>query len=150
MHVARTIWIEATPDEIFDLVADVTRWPILLPHYRSVRVIGDDGRSQRIKMAAWRGLIPVSWTSLYEPDRGAHRLWFKHVRGVTRGMRVGWRLAAANGGADVTIEHDFMPPWPLISRPAAWFICRFFVQPIAGKTLRRFKALAEQRVMAFP
>jgi hypothetical protein len=54
-------------------------------------------------------------------------------------MDVTWRIEATDGGSRVTIEHDFRP------RISAWatFVDRAFTQPIARRTLRTFKALAE-------
>ena len=144
MHVSNRIWFAAPPHEIFDLVSDLRRWPDLLPHYRYVRVLGEQESMQRVKMAARRDFIPVSWTSLYEPDAARLRLRFRHVGGVTRGMKVEWRIEAVGSGTDVSIEHNFSPNWSFLAGPGAWFITRFFVQNIAGKTLRRFKELAER------
>jgi hypothetical protein len=54
-------------------------------------------------------------------------------------MDVTWHIDATRSGCRVTIEHDFQP------RFAAWalFVDRAFTQPIAGRTLRTFKTLAE-------
>jgi hypothetical protein len=101
-------------------------------------------------MAARRDGIPVSWTSILTPRPGEHRILFQHVRGVTRGMAVEWRIEPLlTGHSRVTIGHDFSPRWPLVGGwVARQIIGEFFVRNIAGKTLRRFKALAEQEATA--
>ena len=67
------------------------------------------------------------------------RLRFRHLGGATRGMDVTWHIEPTSTGCRVTIEHDFRP------RVGAWarFVDRAFTRPIAGRTLRTFKALAE-------
>ncbi|HEY7729094.1 MAG TPA: hypothetical protein VID50_11660, partial [Candidatus Eisenbacteria bacterium] len=95
-------------------------------------------------MSARRGLIPVFWEALQTADPEGWSIRFRHVRGVTRGMDVRWSLAPERGGTLVTITHDLDLRWPLLGRFVAdHVIARHFIEPIAGRTLARFKALAE-------
>jgi ribosome-associated toxin RatA of RatAB toxin-antitoxin module len=145
MHLENTIEIQAAPDIIFRLAADIARWPALLPHYRWVRVLEQQGEQKLVQMAAHRDGLPVSWTSVQEPRPEERRILFRHVGGITRGMAVEWRLEPlAADRTRVSIGHDFSPGWPLIGgRIAQLVIGEFFVRNIAGKTLRRIKTLAE-------
>jgi ribosome-associated toxin RatA of RatAB toxin-antitoxin module len=142
MEVTNSVWMSLPPPGVFDLVRDVVRWPDVLPHYRYVRWLSTGGDGQRLKMAARRSGLPVSWTSVYRSDADTLRLHFRHVGGATRGMVVEWRLEPERDGTRVSIHHCFEPAWPLVGRFGAWFICRFFVQNIAGKTLREFERRA--------
>ncbi|HEX9738762.1 MAG TPA: hypothetical protein VGA91_05980, partial [Candidatus Limnocylindria bacterium] len=72
-----------------------------------------------------------------EPDH--LRLRFRHLGGATGGMDVTWRIEPVDGGCRVTIEHDFSPRL----RPWAAIVDRTFAKPIANRTLRGFKAIAE-------
>ena len=148
MRLENSILVDAPADIIFRLAADVVRWPEILPHYRFVRVLGWRGSQTLVKMAARRDGIPVSWTSILEPRPAERRILFRHVRGVTRGMEVEWRLESQpEGSTRVSIRHDFEPGWPLVGgRVAHLIIGEFFVRNIAGKTLRRIKELAEAEV----
>lgn len=139
------IAIQAPPERIFALAADVERWPELLPHYRYVRRLPSSNGERRFAMGARRGPIPVRWeaTQLPLPDEGV--IEFTHTGGVTRGMRVAWRLVPSNGGTQVSIEHQLELGWPLVGRFAAEHVIGpQFVDAIAGRTLRRMKQLAEQ------
>ena len=146
MHLENEILIAAPPDTIFRLAAAVEQWPELLPHYRWVRVLERRGNQALVQMAAHRDGIPVSWTSILTPRPTEQRIYVRHVRGVTRGMAVEWRIQPLpTGHSRVSIRHDFSPRWPLVGGwVARQIIGEFFVRNIAGKTLRRFKALAEQ------
>ena len=144
MNTSDEIWIKASPREVFRLAEAVENWPELLPHYRYVRLLGRDGDVRKVKMAASRDGIPVSWTSLLMPLPRQNKVRFLHVGGVTKGMDVEWRLRRERGGTHVTIQHDLRLGWPPILRQAGEYVIgRFFIHNIAGKTLRRIKQLAE-------
>ena len=135
--------MRAPYERIFDLAAEVERWPQILPHYRYVRRVG--GRDERrFAMGARRGAIPVSWEAIQRPMRAERRIEFVHTGGVTKGMWVAWRFSGDDGAIDVSIEHRLELGWPLIGRFAASrVIGPHFIEAIAGKTLRRVKELAE-------
>jgi ribosome-associated toxin RatA of RatAB toxin-antitoxin module len=145
MHLENTIVIDASVDIVFRLAAEVERWPDTLPHYRRVRVLERRGNRKLVEMAAHRDGLPVSWTSIQELMPAERRILFRHVRGISRGMAVEWRLEPLDGRQTrVSIEHDFSPGWPLIGERAVQLIVgEFIVSNIAGKTLRQIKALAE-------
>lgn len=150
MHSSISIWIAAPPERVFDLAADLERWPERLPHYRYVRIVRRDGAVTRALMSARRGRIPVFWEAEQTPDRVARTIRFRHVGGVTRGMEVLWALRAERSGAregtraSITHDLDFrLGPAPLGRFLADRIIAREFIEPIAGETLRRFKAIAE-------
>lgn len=144
MRSEASIWIAAPPERVFPLVADLARWPERLPHYRYVRVLARENGTVRAAMSARRGPIPVFWEALQTADPQKHEIRFRHVRGVTRGMEVLWTLTPERGGTRARIFHDLDLRWPLIGRfLAERIVGPQFIDPIAGKTLRRFKALAE-------
>jgi hypothetical protein len=70
---------------------------------------------------------------------------YRHVRGITRGMDVAWRVMPRAGGTAVEIVHEWDgPAWPLISRPAANLVIGpVFIHGIASRTLAGIKRHAE-------
>ncbi len=144
MRSELTTWISAPPAAVFPLVAHISMWPERLPHYRYVKILSQSGDETVAAMSARRGPIPVFWHAVQTLDRAAHRIRFRHVRGVTRGMEVLWTLDDEDGGTRATIVHDLDLRWPLIG---PWFAQRViedrFIKPIASRTLRRFKEIAE-------
>jgi ribosome-associated toxin RatA of RatAB toxin-antitoxin module len=140
--------VDADPGLVFALARDVERWSILLPHYARSRLVDHDASGRPVvQFVARRPLVPVLgiglpvvWASRTWNEPEARRLYFEHVAGATRGMRVVWRIEPRGvGGARVTISHDFAPRVPGF----AAFVDRVFTRPIAGRTLASFKALAE-------
>ena len=136
--------IDAPYERIFALAANVERWPQILPHYRYVRPVNDPNGERRFAMGARRGPIPVTWEAIQRPLPEERRIEFVHTGGVTRGMWVAWRFEELDGGVDVSIEHRLDLRWPLIGELVArTVIGPQFIEAIAGRTLRRVKALAE-------
>ncbi len=91
--------------------------------------------------------VPVTWRAEQwsdDSDPGAWRLHFRHIRGVTSGMRVTWRITATTTGTKVVIEHDFRRPLPLVGDAVLpRLIDHWFTRPIATRTLRSLRHLAE-------
>jgi hypothetical protein len=138
------IHIDAPLKRIFDLAAEVERWPERLPHYRYVRRLPTTNGERRFAMGARRGPIPVRWEAIQRPLPDERRIEFLHTGGVTHGMEVAWRFEPNRNGWDVSIEHELTLGWPLIGGWAAQrVIGPQFVEAIARRTLRRVKALAE-------
>lgn len=149
--------VRATLPVIFELAADVERWPLHLPHYRFVRF--EDKRRDGgglVEMSANRpfGAIdwPTRWTSLMAVTRPAPgtpqapSIRFRHVRGITTGMDVEWSFASVPDGTRVRIVHVWNgPQWPLIGEVAArGVIGPVFVHGIASRTLAGLADVAER------
>jgi ribosome-associated toxin RatA of RatAB toxin-antitoxin module len=144
MHTLDEIWMNAPADRVFGLAADIRRWPELLPHYRWVRVVAEGENQRTAEMAARRAFFPVKWTAQQRLIPEERRIIYHHVRGVTRGMEVEWRITERDGGTHVSIEHDLDSHNPLLrSRLADWIVGGFFVSGIASRTLQHMRRAAE-------
>ncbi|HEX5386899.1 MAG TPA: SRPBCC family protein [Gemmatimonadales bacterium] len=151
MRTEDRITVAAPLERVFAAAADVERWPALLEHYRWVRMLERRADGGVVEMAAWRPFGPLRyptwWASEMWIDRAAPAVRYRHIRGVTTGMDVEWRMMRGAGGGrtDVTIVHEWAGPrWPLIGRPAAdWIIGPVFVHGIASRTLAGIKRAVE-------
>jgi hypothetical protein len=150
MRTVDRIRVHAPFARVFAAASSVARWPAILPHYRWVRAL-DGGL---VEMAAWRpfarGLVkyPTWWVSEMTIDRPAGEIRYRHVRGVTTGMHVVWRLVEdgeGSRGVDVEIVHTWEgPSWPLIGKLAANLVIGpVFIHGIASRTLAGIKQAAE-------
>jgi uncharacterized membrane protein len=146
MQTENRIVIQAPASAIYELAAAVEQWPALLPHYRRVRIVSEDGHRRLVEMAAHRDGIPVHWWAEQVCFPEEPRITFRHVRGATTGMEVEWSFQPAPEGVLVEIRHDLQLRWPLVGGLIAdRIIGPFFVSNIAGKTLRQIKLLAESK-----
>jgi ribosome-associated toxin RatA of RatAB toxin-antitoxin module len=141
MRTVDQMRVAAPIDRVFEAARDVERWPEILPHYRYVRMLSRRADGGVVEMSANRPFGPLNWPTWWtsemwvDPQRKEVR--YTHVRGITRGMDVVWRLVPEGAGTDVTIVHEWGgPEWPLLRWPAAnWVIGPVFVHGIASRTL---------------
>ena len=142
--------IRAPVERVLNVAADVERWPEILAHYRWVRFLERRNGGGTVEMAAWRpfGLFryPTSWVSEMTVDRRAREIRYRHVRGITTGMDVVWRLVEQPAGVEVTIVHEWTgPAWPVIGPLAARLVIGpVFIHGIASRTLAGIKREAEE------
>ena len=152
MRTVDRIAIGAPLAHVFQVARDVEQWPTILPHYRWVRFLERRGEGGVVEMAARRPFGPLAfpawWVSEMAVDRPRGEIRYRHLRGITTGMDVVWRLVPNGEGVDVTIVHEWAGPgWPLIGRLAADLVIGpVFVHGIASRTLAGLKrALEAQR-----
>jgi uncharacterized membrane protein len=149
MQTIDRIHVKAPIEPVFRAAMEVEHWPAILIHYRWVRMLERHGTEALVEMAAWRPFgrlkYPTWWVSEMVVDQPAARVHYRHVRGITTGMDVVWRLEPSAGGTEVTIVHQWSgPSWPLVGAPAAeWIIGPVFVHGIAARTLAGIKRHVE-------
>jgi coenzyme Q-binding protein COQ10 len=146
--------VRAPLEVLFELAADVERWPRYLAHYRFVRMLEGSVESGLVEMSANRPFGPIDWptwwTSLMTVSRpgGGRRpsIRFRHVRGVTSGMDVEWSFHEEAGGTIARIVHVWNgPPVPVIGVVAARMVIGpVFVHGIASRTLAGLAKVAER------
>ena len=150
MRTVDEIVMRAPAARVFRAAQDVERWPEILPHYRRVRFLERRPGGGVVEMAAVRPFGPLPWptwwTSEIASDAAALEVRYRHVRGITTGMDVVWRITAdAADRAHVRIVHEWTgPPWPLIGGLAArQVIGPVFIHGIASRTLAGIKRHVE-------
>jgi uncharacterized membrane protein len=140
-----TVEIAAPAEVVYGLAAATERWPQILPHYRYVRILTDEGATRTVAMSAWRDIFPLRWVARQTNDPARPHIAFHHVAGWTRGMDVEWRFEPRDGGTRVTIEHRLAFVFPVA---ADWLgrhlVSDYFIHGVAAKTLATVKRLAEQ------
>ena len=106
MHTVNEIEICGDParigPRIFQLAADIQDWPVILPHYRYMRIIEQSETHKIADFGASRDGFPVQWRARQELFPEENRIIFDHIRGVTKGMWVEWRLTKRADGVHVT------------------------------------------------
>jgi coenzyme Q-binding protein COQ10 len=148
--------VRAPLEAIFDVAAEVDRWPALLPHYRYVRWRPELNGHRVVEMSANRPFGPIDWptwwVSLMEVRRPGDRggppaIRFRHIEGITTRMEVEWSFRPVTDGTYVTVEHLWNgPSWPVIGTVAARVVIGpVFVHGIASRTLEGLARAVERR-----
>lgn len=151
MRVVDRVRIAAAPERVFEAAADVERWPAFLGHYRWVRFLESGPERRVVEMAAWRPFPgfkwPTWWVSEMWVDAAQREIRYRHIRGITSGMDVWWKVRDSGNISEAEIVHEWSGPnWPFIRRPAAdWVIGPIFVHGIASRTLAGIRQLVEQQ-----
>ncbi len=138
MNMRNQIVVNAPVEEVYGRAAATEQWPQILPHYRFVRVLSGDTQRRRVEMAAKTPLgIPVRWRAEQINDAHVPQVYFRHLGGWTKGMHVYWRFEPQGTQTRVSIDHE-------LHSPLAAIIGKFFIDPIATRTLRCMKRAAEE------
>ena len=147
--------VRAPVQTVFDLAADVERWPDHLPHYRYVRFREREIGGGVVEMSANRpfGVFawPTWWVSRMDVRPYHHRnepvIRFRHVDGITTRMEVEWSFTPVTLGTRVTVLHLWDgPEWPIIGTTAARAVIGpVFIHGIASRTLAGLAHAAERR-----
>jgi uncharacterized membrane protein len=141
MRTVDRVRVRAPLERVLQAAIDVEQWPRLLSHYRWVRMLERNGEGGLVEMAAWRPFgklrYPTWWISEMQVDRPAAAVRYRHVRGITRGMDVEWRLRPSGEDTEIEIVHEWTgPAWPLIGPAAATLVIGpVFIHGIASRTL---------------
>ncbi|MDI6703188.1 MAG: SRPBCC family protein [bacterium] len=100
MHIENSIVIKGDIDKVFQVMADVERWPEFLSSHRKMDIISKEGNRIMIKregMIKWRSIITIK-------DR---LMRSKQLEGPLRGLIAEWRFEETLEGTKMTLVHNF-------------------------------------------
>jgi ribosome-associated toxin RatA of RatAB toxin-antitoxin module len=119
--------------------------PDLLPHYRFVRVLEDDGATRVVDMGARHLGIPLRWTARQTNDPVRPHSAFTHLAGPLRGMDVEWIFTPlGTKQTRVQIVHRLEFIFPIAADFFGKYVASdIFIHGVASKTLATMKQLAE-------
>ncbi|HEY1770655.1 MAG TPA: SRPBCC family protein [Chthoniobacterales bacterium] len=150
MQTTNSILMHAPRELIFETAADLEQWPRILPHYRSIKYLERGPERNLVEMAAFRSMVPISWTSEQVIDRERMEVRFHHLKAFTRGMDVVWTFTETPDGVLVKIEHVMRFRIPALAPIAEPIIGGFFVHHVASQTLRAMKIHLEKQAHPQP
>lgn len=82
-----------TPQQMFDLVADVRHYPEFLPWCRSARIIREDGDVIIAELSIGYKLIRERFTSRVQLDRTNRVIQVSYISGPLKALRNEWRFS---------------------------------------------------------
>lgn len=149
MHTKNRIVIDADPATVYQAACDTANWPTILPHYRFVNTLYERDDVRVVEMSANRDFgafqYPTWWSSIQWNEPHAHKVRYRHVGGVTRGMDVAWHITPRpQGGVEVVIDHALVKRNPLVALFYNLIVGRVFVFFIAQRTLEGVKRHCER------
>ena len=128
-----------TPDQMFDLVADVGRYDEFLPWVSAVRVQSDTETEMVADMVVGFKSLRERFTSRVEKSR-PNRIVVHYVDGPMRNLDNSWQISATeDGGSEVDFCVDFTFKNRVFEAMAGQYVDRAF-----RKLMGAFEARAEE------
>ncbi len=130
-----------SPDEMFDLVADVEKYPLFLPLCEALRIRKQEqGVTHPVLVAdmtiAYK-IFRETFTSRVTLDREAKKILVEYLDGPFRHLENRWTFRPREGGG---CEVEFFIEWELKSRSLAMLVGSVF-----DRVFRRYAEAFEQR-----
>lgn len=118
-------------DQMFDLVADVGKYPEFLPHCSALRIIRSDvdetGSGEMIAdMVVSYAAFRERFRSHVLLDREARRIEARYLEGPFRKLYTLWKFTNLNAGSEIDFTIDFEFRNALFQTAAAAFLERAF------------------------
>jgi len=149
MPIVLSVEVVADAASVFRSIAEIELWPALIPDYRSARVVRRSGQHRVVEATTATPLWPLSWTAIQHVDRDNWTVTLRHVRGLTRGMIVAWRVdPRAPGRVKVTAELRRAERMSSGARSGRLTLAYRILRPLTERTLRRLKRVAEGGTLA--
>lgn len=138
--VRASILLDASPQEVWDVVMDPERLGEWVTIHRGLGAHGRDHMEQTLHL---RGVsFHVTW-KLAESDPPHRAVW--EGRGPARSKaHTAYRITALDGGSRFDYENEFKAPFGPLGAAASRALVGGVSEREAGATLRRLKALLEK------
>ncbi|PZN95675.1 MAG: ubiquinone-binding protein [Alphaproteobacteria bacterium] len=124
----RLLW---SPEQMFDLVADIRRYPEFLPWVQAMRIRSDDGEVVVADMVVGFKMVRERFTSRVLLERPT-KLHVDYIDGPLKYLKNDWHFRAAPGGCDVDFSVDFEFRNKMFERLAGMFFGEAFKRMVGA------------------
>ncbi len=125
-HIAETRHLRWSPEQMFDLVADVKRYGEFLPWVVGTRVRSDDGAEMVADMLVGFSALREKFTSKVHKHRPG-TITVEYLDGPMKSLSNTWRFASdGQGGCLIEFECDFAFRNALFEKLAGQYLDRAF------------------------
>jgi coenzyme Q-binding protein COQ10 len=122
-------------EQMFDLVADIGRYPEFLPWVQATRILGREGNMVTADLVVGFKMVREKFTSRVTLDR-PQRIHIDYVSGPLRYLKNDWVFRPAPGGCEIDFTVDFEFRSRIFEHLAGMFF---------GEAFRRMVASFESR-----
>lgn len=102
-----------TPKQMFDLVADIKRYPEFLPWCSAARIIRDDGETVIAELSIGYKMIHERFTSRVSLDHKNKVIQVSYISGPLKALRNEWRFSSEKKKqckVDFFVQFEFSNP----------------------------------------
>ena len=127
-----------TPAQLFDLVADVDRYPEFLPWCKAARILERHDGMIKADLIIGYKMLQEKFTSLVALDR-PEKISVEYLKGPLANLGNEWRFEPAPGGCDLHFEVEFNFKSPLLGA-----MMEMFFEKALRKMVTAFEARAQE------
>jgi coenzyme Q-binding protein COQ10 len=138
IRYAQSAVLPYSPERVFDMVADVERYPEFLEEYREVRIRSQDGDTMQVEQVIGFAAIELTLSAVAKLRR-PQSIAVHSDHGLLGKLEIRWGFEPAGAGTRVDFRMALTPP----SRFAA-VLAEFLLNRTAPRTLKAFAARARQ------
>ena len=138
VRYAQSARVPFAPERMFDLVADVERYPEFLGEYRSVRIVGRSGDTCRVEQVIGFGPLELTLDSVATLERPGS-IVVRSTHALLGELVIDWRFARAGEATRVDFRLALAPASPIAAGIAGYLLGRY-----APRTLQAFTERAAQ------
>jgi coenzyme Q-binding protein COQ10 len=121
-----------TPEQMFDLVADIGRYAEFLPWVQAMRIRSTEGNVVTADMVVGFKMVRERFTSRVTLDR-PERIHVDYISGPLKYLKNDWTFRAApDGGCDIDFNVDFEFRNKMFERLAGMFFHEAFRRMVAS------------------
>ncbi|MBI4778362.1 SRPBCC family protein [Candidatus Desantisbacteria bacterium] len=144
ISIRNEIIVDAAVSIVFNIAADMEKYPEFIPTYKKVRIVQQDGQRMIIERVGLVGKKEVMWKSevWLEAEKTISAV---QLEGPLQGMMVKWQFEKRDGRTRILLVHDFeYKKIPLIGNLIAKFIIAQIVSRMADETLVGIRRRVEE------
>lgn len=128
---AETRRLPYTPEQMFDLVADIARYPEFLPWVQGMRIRSVDGDVVTADMIVGFKMVRERFTSRVTLSRPG-KVHVDYIDGPLKYLKNDWLFRAAPGGCDIDFSVDFEFRNKMFERLAGMFFGEAFKRMVGA------------------
>jgi coenzyme Q-binding protein COQ10 len=120
-----------TPEQMFDLVADVAKYPDFLPWVAATRIKSATDGEMVADMVVGFSMYREKFTSRVELERPRH-IHIDYISGPLKFLYNDWRFSAAGEGTEVDFHVEFAFKHPVLNRLASNYFNEAFRRMVSA------------------
>lgn len=135
IRYAQSAVLPYAPERIFDLVADIERYPEFLKEYRAVRIRSRAGDTLHVEQVVRFAIVELTLGAVAELRR-PESIIVRSDHGLLGNLEIRWRFAPSGTGTRVDFQVALSPPSGLAAGLADYLLTK--------SAPRTFRAFAER------
>jgi coenzyme Q-binding protein COQ10 len=138
IRYAQSAFLSYAPDLVFDMVADVERYPEFLKEYRAVRIRSRAGDTLYVDQVIGFAAVELTLSAVARLKR-PESIIVHSSHGLLGELEIRWYFEPAGAGTRVDFRMALLPPTRFAAGLAEYLLTRS-----ASRTLQAFEARARQ------